>query len=143
MAKGKSCTLGVPPSMIATTLFVVYPPGIATIVPGERLDEEALNLTCNGGTDIDAAVARGLNIIERNPGALSEADLVLVTDGCSAADRAPELRSRAKALGVTVVGVGIRVKSENLEPWADAIETITSLDGLGEQVADALFSGTA
>ncbi len=26
---------------IATTLFVVYPPGIATIVPGERLDERA------------------------------------------------------------------------------------------------------
>jgi len=27
---------------IATTLFVVYPPGIATIVPGERLSERAL-----------------------------------------------------------------------------------------------------
>ncbi len=26
---------------IATTLFVVYPPGIATLVPGERLDERA------------------------------------------------------------------------------------------------------
>src|SRR5271163_1076358 len=26
---------------IATTLFVVYPPGIATIVPGERLDTRA------------------------------------------------------------------------------------------------------
>ena len=26
---------------IATTLFVVYPPGIATIVPGERLSERA------------------------------------------------------------------------------------------------------
>jgi ornithine decarboxylase/arginine decarboxylase len=26
---------------VATTLFVVYPPGIATIVPGERLDERA------------------------------------------------------------------------------------------------------
>jgi arginine/lysine/ornithine decarboxylase len=26
---------------IATTPFVVYPPGIATIVPGERLDERA------------------------------------------------------------------------------------------------------
>ena len=26
---------------IATTLFVVYPPGIATIVPGERLGEQA------------------------------------------------------------------------------------------------------
>lgn len=27
---------------IATTLFVVYPPGIATIVPGERISEQAL-----------------------------------------------------------------------------------------------------
>ena len=26
---------------IATTLWVVYPPGIATIIPGERLDERA------------------------------------------------------------------------------------------------------
>ena len=26
---------------IATTLWVVYPPGIATIVPGERLDERS------------------------------------------------------------------------------------------------------
>ena len=26
---------------IATTLFVVYPPGIATIVPGERIDERS------------------------------------------------------------------------------------------------------
>ena len=127
-------------ALVAFTSEVIYE---AVVKPGERLDEEALNLTCNGGTDINAAVSRGLDIIERNPGALGEADLVLVTDGCSSADRAPELRRKAKALGVTVVGVGIRVKPENLEPWADAIETITSLDGLGEQVADALFSGTA
>ena len=26
---------------IATTLFLVYPPGIATIIPGERLDARA------------------------------------------------------------------------------------------------------
>jgi ornithine decarboxylase len=26
---------------VATTLFVVYPPGIATIVPGERIDERS------------------------------------------------------------------------------------------------------
>jgi uncharacterized protein with von Willebrand factor type A (vWA) domain len=127
-------------ALVAFTDQVIYE---AVVKPGERLDEEALNLQCDGGTNIDAAVSRGLEIIEHNPGALSEADLVLVTDGCSSADRAPELRRKAKALGVTVVGVGIRVKPENLEPWADTIETITSLDGLGEQVADAVFSGTA
>jgi uncharacterized protein with von Willebrand factor type A (vWA) domain len=127
-------------ALVAFTDQVIYE---AVVKPGERLDEEALNLQCDGGTNIDEAVSRGLEIIERNPGALSEADLVLVTDGCSSADRAPELRKKAKTLGVTVVGVGIRVKPENLEPWADAIETITSLDGLGEQVADAVFLGTA
>jgi uncharacterized protein with von Willebrand factor type A (vWA) domain len=127
-------------ALVAFTDQVIYE---AVVKPGERLDEEALNLQCDGGTNIDAAVSRGLDIIERNPGALSEADLVLVTDGCSSSDQAPELRRKAKALGVTIVGVGIRVKRENLEPWANAIETITCLDGLGEQVADAVFSGTA
>ena len=127
-------------ALVAFTDQVIYE---AVIKPGERLDEEALNLTCNGGTSIDAAVSRGLDIIERNLGALNEADLVLVTDGCSDSDRAPELRRRAKSLGVTVLGIGIGVAKEQLEPWADAIETITSLESLGEQVADALFSGTA
>jgi uncharacterized protein with von Willebrand factor type A (vWA) domain len=127
-------------AVVAFTDQVIFE---TVVKPGERLDEEALNLTCNGGTDIDVAVARGLDIVERNPGALHEADLVLVTDGCSLAERAAELKSKAKALGVTVLGVGIGVAQELLEPWADAIETITSLDGLGEQVADALFAGAA
>jgi len=127
-------------AFVAFTDQVIYE---AVVKPGERLDEEALNLTCNGGTDIDAAVARGLDIIERNPGALHEADLVLVTDGCSLAERAAELKERAKALGVTVLGVGIGVGQEQLAPWVDAVETVTSLDGVGDQAADALFAGTA
>ena len=44
---------------------------------------------------------------------------------------------------MTVLGVGIGVGLETLEPWADAIETVISLDGLGDQAADALFAGTA
>jgi uncharacterized protein with von Willebrand factor type A (vWA) domain len=127
-------------ALVAFTDQVIYE---AVVKPGERLDEEALNLTCSGGTDIDAAVARGLDIIARNPGALHEADLVLVTDGCSLAERAAELKNKAKALGVSVLGVGIGVARELLEPWADAIETITSLDCLGDQVAEALFTPTA
>jgi uncharacterized protein with von Willebrand factor type A (vWA) domain len=127
-------------AIVAFTDQVIYE---AVVKPGERLDEEALNLSCSGGTDIDAAVARGLDIIERNPGALHQADLVLVTDGCSLAERAAELKVKAKTHGVTVLGVGIGVAQELLEPWADAIETITSLDGLGNQVAEALFAGTA
>ena len=127
-------------AVVAFTDQVIYE---AVVKPGERLDEEALNLTCSGGTDVDAAMARGLDIIERNPGALHEADLVLVTDGCSLAERAAELKNKAKALGVSVLGVGIGVARELLEPWADAVETITSLDGLGDQAADALFTGAA
>jgi uncharacterized protein with von Willebrand factor type A (vWA) domain len=113
------------------------------IKPGEKLPEAALNLECDGGTEIDTAMSTGLSIIESNPGALHEADLVLVTDGCSASDRAPELRQRARALGACVLGIGIGVAKDQLTPWADIVETITSLDGLGEQVADALFAGTA
>jgi Mg-chelatase subunit ChlD len=124
-------------AIVAFTDQVIYD---AVVKPGERLDEEALNLTCNGGTDIDAAVARGLDIVERNPGALHEADLVLVTDGCSLAERAAELKNKAKALGVSVLGVGIGVAPDLLAPWADTVEVITSLDGLGDQVADALFT---
>ena len=113
------------------------------VKPGEKLPEAALNLECDGGTEIDTAMSTGLSIIESNPGALHEADLVLVTDGCSASDRAPELRQRARALGACVLGIGIGVAKDQLTPWADIVETITSLDGLGEQVADALFAGTA
>jgi uncharacterized protein with von Willebrand factor type A (vWA) domain len=127
-------------ALVAFTDQVIYE---AVVKPGERLDEEALNLTCSGGTDIDAAVARGLDIVERNPGALHEADVVLVTDGCSLAERAAELKSKARALGVSVLGVGIGVARELLEPWADAVETVINLDGLGDQAADALFAGAA
>lgn len=127
-------------AIVAFTDQVIYE---SVVKPGERLDEEALNLTCSGGTDIDAAVARGLDIVEHNPGALHEADVVLVTDGCSLAERAAELKTRAKALGVTVLGVGIGVGQELLAPWVDAVETVTSLDNVGDQAADALFAGTA
>jgi uncharacterized protein with von Willebrand factor type A (vWA) domain len=127
-------------AFVAFTDQVIYE---AVVKPGERLDEEALNLTCSGGTDIDAAVARGLDIVERNPGALHEADLVLVTDGCSPAVQAAELKKWAKALGVSVLGVGIGVGQELLAPWVDAVETVTSLDGVGDQAANALFAGTA
>jgi ornithine decarboxylase len=42
---------------IATTLWVVYPPGIATIVPGERLDERAQPMI-----DYLKVFARGSNL---------------------------------------------------------------------------------
>jgi len=49
---------------VATTLFVVYPPGIATIVPGERLDARSRPMI-----DYLKAFERGSNIF---PGLESE-----------------------------------------------------------------------
>jgi uncharacterized protein with von Willebrand factor type A (vWA) domain len=112
----------------------------AVVKPGEQLNEEALNLQCNGGTDIDLAVERGLDQIERHPGRLQEADLVLITDGASPADRAAELKSRASKLGATVLGIGIGVERRHLEPWCDVIEAVTDLNCVEDGVADALFA---
>jgi len=112
----------------------------AVVKPGEQLNEEALNLQCNGGTDIDLAVERGLDQIERHPGRLQEADLVLITDGASPAERAAELKSRASKLGATVLGIGIGVERRHLEPWCDVIEAVTDLNCVEDGVADALFA---
>jgi len=112
----------------------------AVVKPGEQLNGDALGLTCTGGTDIDTAMARGLDIIDRNPGPLHEADLVLVTDGASPAERAVELKSQASTLGVTVLGVGIGVERHSLEPWCDVIEAVTDLNCVEDGVADALFA---
>ena len=48
---------------------------------------------------------------------LSEADIVLITDGGSDPAGAPELRERAAKLGLTVLGVAIDVEPSRLEPW--------------------------
>jgi len=112
----------------------------AVVKPGENLNGDALGLPCTGGTDIDTAMARGLDIIDRNPGPLHEADLVLVTDGASPAERAVELKGQASTLGVTVLGVGIGVERHSLEPWCDVIEAVTDLNCVEDGVANALFA---
>lgn len=112
----------------------------AIVKPGERLSEEALNLGCNGGTDIDRAVQRGLELVEQHPGRIQQADLVLITDGGSIPDRAAELKTRAAKLGVTVLGIGIGVERRSLEPWCDVIEAITDLDSVEDGAANALFA---
>jgi len=73
-------------------------------------------------------MARGLDIIDHNPGPLHEADIVLVTDGASPAERAVELKGQASTLGVTVLGIGIGVERHSLEPWCDVIEAVTDLN---------------
>jgi uncharacterized protein with von Willebrand factor type A (vWA) domain len=124
-------------AVVAFTDQIVFE---AVVKPGENLNGDALGLPCTGGTDIDAAMARGLDIIDRNPGPLHEADMVLVTDGASAAERAVELKSQASNLGVTVLGIGIGVERHSLEPWCDVIEAVTDLNCVEDGVADALFA---
>jgi uncharacterized protein with von Willebrand factor type A (vWA) domain len=80
------------------------------VMPGAPLPEAALFVLPDGGTDIDKAVRRGLEIIADRPGALHEADLVLITDGISDTTFASARRERAAKLGVTVLGVAIDVE---------------------------------
>lgn len=107
------------------------------VVPaGGELPERALFVSCAGGTDISAAVTRGLDIIESHPGRLRKADIVLVTDGQSDTDEAPALRARAGTLGASILGFGIRVGVDALTPWCDDAHVIRSLDTLDERAAE-------
>ena len=112
----------------------------AVVKPGEPLPENGLFIACGGGTAIDAAVARGLEIIRTHPGALKKADLVLVTDGGADTTSAPELRQQAAQLGVTILGLGIGIDPEWLAPWCDEIHTVSNLSTVDDAVADPLFA---
>lgn len=109
------------------------------VVPGAALPEAALFIPADGGTDIDKAVRRGLEIIEQRPGALREADIVLITDGGSDPAGAPELRERAAKLGVTVLGIAIDVEPSRLEPWCDEVIAAHDMSRVDDRAADALF----
>ncbi len=110
------------------------------VMPGEALPEVALFIPADGGTSIDAAVRRGLEIIETHPGALKKADIVLITDGGSNIDHAAELRERAAKLGVTVLGIAIDVDSTALAPWCDEVITARDMNMLDEKTATVLFA---
>jgi uncharacterized protein with von Willebrand factor type A (vWA) domain len=112
----------------------------AVVKPGESLPEEALFTACAGGTEINLALHRGLHLIQQHPGALKKADLVLVTDGGSDAAGAPALRERAQDLGITILGLGIGVESEWLQPWCDDVQVITNLNSIDEASAERLFA---
>ena len=111
------------------------------VKPTEQLPEAELFVTCGGGTDIAKVVSRGLDIIEQNPGALKKADVVIITDGGSATDRAASLRARAAALGVTILGFGIGVEPASLAPWCDEAHGITDLERIDDTTATKLFGG--
>lgn len=107
--------------------------------PGEPLPEAALFTGCAGGTEIADAVHRGLELIRQNQGQLKKADLVLVTDGGSDTQMAPKLRNQAVELGVNILGLGIGVEREWLEPWCEQFQVITDLTSIDDASAERLF----
>jgi len=111
------------------------------VMPGEALPEAGLFVPADGGTNIDAVVRRGLEIIEKHGGALKQADIVLITDGGSNPDQAVELRERAAKVGVTVLGVAIDVDPERLSPWCDQQIAATDMSRIDDNTAEALFGG--
>lgn len=112
----------------------------SVVKPGEALPEDALFTSCAGGTEIAAAMTRGLELIRSNPGALQKADVVLVTDGGSDAGPAPRLREQAKAMGVTILGLGIGVERQWLDPWCDEVQAVTDLTHIDDTSAEMLFA---
>ncbi len=111
----------------------------AVVKPGEPLPEAALFTGCAGGTEIADSVNRGLELIRTNQGQLKKADLVLVTDGGSEAHMAPQLRQQAVELGVTILGLGIGVERQWLEPWCDDVQAVTDLNSITDASAERLF----
>jgi hypothetical protein len=109
----------------------------------EPLPEAALFTSCDGGTNISGAIARGLEIVKRNEGQMKKADIVLVTDGCSSTEMAPKLREDAVSLGVTILGLGIGpgVDRVELEPWCDAVATVNDLNQLEGSISSLVFAG--
>ena len=107
---------------------------------GASLPEEALFVSCSGGTDIGRCLGRGLDLIESADGAMKRADLVLITDGQSDESSAVRLRSRADTRGVTILGFGIGIAAEALEPWCHEAHAVRELRSLGDAEASALFA---
>jgi uncharacterized protein with von Willebrand factor type A (vWA) domain len=112
----------------------------AVVKPNEPLPEEALFTACAGGTEIAAALQRGIELIASSQGALKRADIVLITDGGSDATSAEKLRNDATQLGVTILGLGIGVEREWLQPWCDDIQVVTDLSRLDDETASKLFA---
>jgi hypothetical protein len=112
----------------------------AVVKPCEALPEEALFTGCVGGTEISVALARGLELIAMDQGALKKADVVQVTDGGSDAQMAPKLREQALGMNVTTLGLGIGVEREWLAPWCDEVQVITNLSHIDDTSAQMLFA---
>jgi uncharacterized protein with von Willebrand factor type A (vWA) domain len=112
----------------------------SVVKPGEPLPEEALFTACAGGTEIGVALSRGLELIKMDRGQLKKADVVLVTDGGSDPGSATKIREDALAMGVTILGLGIGVEREWLQPWCDDIQAVQDLTTIDDKSAEKLFA---
>lgn len=110
-----------------------------TIRPGENLPLSALFEGCDGGTDIDHVIGRALDLIVASPD-LGRADIVLLTDGASDPIRADQLRERALARGVSIIGIGIGVDASTLTPWCAPVTSTRDLATLDAHTATTLFA---
>ena len=112
----------------------------AIVQPGQPLPDAGLFVGCAGGTDIGGVIEHGLGLIRAQAGKLRRSDIVLVTDGQSEPGTAPVLREQAKALDVTILGFGIGVESDTLQPWCDEAHSVLNLDRIDEKSAEAMFA---
>lgn len=112
----------------------------AIVRPGDVLPHDALFQACGGGTDIARALNRGLDLIAIHSDSLRKADLVLITDGGSDTDQAKELRAKARARNVSILGLSIGIGADVLTPWCDEAHGVHNLDTIDPQIATALFS---
>lgn len=108
--------------------------------PGGSLPEEALFTSCAGGTDIHAAVAHSLTVVESTEHKLRTADVVLITDGGSDVSCAPAYRTKAAQLGVTSLGFGIGVLPATLAPWCDEAQAVSDLTNVDDRAAEVMFT---
>jgi hypothetical protein len=110
------------------------------VKPGQPLPEEALFVSCDGGTDIDKVMRRALEVIKLNPSPLKKADVVLISDGESDIDLAPQFRQEAQQAGVDVMGIAIENPASALSPWCDTVESVVNVNDLDDTTAEKLFT---
>ena len=71
---------------------------------------------------------------------MRKADVVLITDGESETQDAPVIKQMAGELGVTILGVGIGVTADSLNPWCDEAHAVSCLDTVDDAAGEALFT---
>lgn len=110
------------------------------VSPGGSLPLDAITSGCQGGTDISGVIANALDVIRSEERSMRKADVVLISDGESYPDRAPDLRQEAQRLGVSVFGIAIHMPATSLLPWCDEVQSITNLDELDRSTIEHIVA---